>query len=85
MVFAAALSKKLGLCGGETVCRIKNLIKNSGLPVKIPEFTPEQYINAMKLDKKVSEKQIKFVLITGIGSYEFKKLDFDFIYDFLKK
>ena len=84
MVFAAALSKKLGLCGGETVRRIENLIKNSGLPVKIPEFTPEQYINAMKLDKKVSEKQIKFVLIKDIGSYEFKKLDFDFISDFLK-
>lgn len=84
MVFAAALSKKLGLCGGETVRRVKNLIENSGLPVKIPEFTPEQYINAMKLDKKVNEKQIKFVLIADIGSFEFKRLDFDLIYDFLK-
>jgi 3-dehydroquinate synthase len=85
MVFAASLSEKIGLCGGETVVRIKNLIENSGLPVKIPEFTAEQYINAMKLDKKVSENQIKFVLISDIGRYEFKKLDFDFIFDFLKK
>ncbi len=85
MVFAAALSNKLGLCTEETVKRIKNLIKNSGLPTDIPDFTPVQYINAMKLDKKVSEKQIKFVLVRDIGKYEFKKLDFDFILGFLNE
>ncbi len=85
MVFAAALSKKIGLCGEETVKRIVNLIKNSGLPSDIPNFTPEQYINAMKLDKKVSEEQIKFVLVKDIGKYEFRKLDFDFILSFLKE
>ena len=85
MVFAAALSKKMGLCSEETVKRIRNLIKNSGLPSDIPGFTPEQYINAMKLDKKVSEKQIKFVLVKDIGKYEFRKLDFDFILSFLKE
>ena len=84
MVFAAALSKKIGLCSEETVKRIENLIRNSGLPADIPDFTPEQYINAMKLDKKVSEKQIKFVLVKDIGRYEFRKLDFGEIYDFLK-
>ena len=85
MVFAPALSKKIGLCGEETVKRIVNLIKNSGLPSDIPNFTPEQYINAMKLDKKVSEEQIKFVLVKDIGKYEFRKLDFDFILSFLKE
>ena len=85
MVFAAKLSKHLGLCGEEDVNRIKNLIINSGLPADIPDFTPEQYINAMKLDKKVADKQIKFVLIKSIGTYEFKMLDFGLIYDFLTK
>ncbi|MHB1545661.1 MAG: 3-dehydroquinate synthase [bacterium] len=85
MVFAAALSKHLGLCSEDTVKRVKNLIVNSGLPADIPQFTPEQYINAMKLDKKVSEKQIKFVLISEIGRYEFRKLDFDFILGFLNR
>lgn len=83
MVFAAMLSKKIGLCTDETVTRVKNLIEKSGLPVKIPEFTAEQYINAMKLDKKVSKKQIKFVLIEGIGNYKLKKLDFGFIHDYI--
>ena len=85
MVFAAQLSKHLGLCGEEDVARIKNLIINSGLPSDIPDFTPEQYVNAMKLDKKVSDKQIKFVLIKGIGVYEFKKLDFSFLFNYLAK
>ena len=85
MVFAAKLSKHLGLCGEEEVARIKNLIINSGLPSDIPDFTPEQYVNAMKLDKKVSDKQIKFVLIKGIGVYEFKKLDFSFLFNYLAK
>ena len=85
MVFAAKLSKHLGLCGEEDVNRIKNLIINSGLPADIPDFTPEQYINAMKLDKKVADKQIKFVLIKRIGTFEFKMLDFGLIYDYLTK
>ncbi|MGC8555118.1 MAG: 3-dehydroquinate synthase [Candidatus Acidulodesulfobacterium sp.] len=85
MVFAAKLSKHLGLCGEEDADRIKNLIINSGLPADIPDFTPEQYVNAMKLDKKVADKQIKFVLIKGIGTYEFKMLDFNLILDYLKK
>ena len=85
MVFAAKLSKYLGLCGEEDVARIKNLIINSGLPSDIPDFTPEQYVNAMKLDKKVADKQIKFVLIKGIGVYEFKKLDFSFLFNYLAK
>ncbi len=85
MIFAAKLSKKLGLCFEDTVSKVKNLIKNSGLPADIPKFSPEQYLNAMKLDKKVNERQIKFVLIKEIGKFEFKKLDFDFIHDFLNE
>ena len=85
MVFAAELSRHLGLCGEEDAARIKNLIRNSGLPADVPDFTPEQYVNAMKLDKKVADKRIKFVLIKGIGTYEFKKLDFSFLFNYLAK
>jgi 3-dehydroquinate synthase len=85
MVFAAKLSKHLGLCGEEDADRIKKLIINSGLPADIPDFTPEQYINAMKLDKKVADKQIKFVLIKKVGTYEFRMLDFNLIFDYLTK
>lgn len=83
MVFAAGLSEKLSLCGKEDVGRLKLLIQNSGLPVKIPDFSVEQYINVMKLDKKVDEKIIKFVLMKGIGDFEFRSLEFQFLRDFL--
>ncbi len=84
MMFASKLSKELNLCGDETVDRLEMLIKNSELPIEIPKFSSEEYINAMKLDKKVEDKSIKFVLINGIGSFKFEKLDFAFIYKFLK-
>ena len=85
MVFAAAVSKETGLCGEESVLRLKSLIENSGLPVNAPDFTPEQYINAMKLDKKVDDGLIKFVLMKDIGGFGFRALDFEFIRNFLKK
>ncbi len=85
MIFASMVSEDLGFCTGETLNRIKMLIKNSGLPAKIPNFTPVEYINAMKLDKKVESRLIKFVLVKEIGGFVFKELDFDYIHGFLKK
>jgi 3-dehydroquinate synthase len=85
MVFAAMLSKELGFCGDSTVERIKKLIKNSNLPAKLPGFTAEEFINAMKKDKKVQDKKIKFVLTGKIGYAILKIIDFDVIYNFLKK
>ncbi len=85
MVFAAMISKELGASSDESVNRVKTIIENSGLPAEIPAFTPEQFINAMKSDKKVDDKSIKFVLIKEIGRFEFKMLDFGYIYNFLNK
>lgn len=85
MVFATMVSKDMGLCTLDTVNRVKTLIENSGLPVTIPDFSPEEYINAMKLDKKVEGKLIKFVLIKEIGSFIFKEIDFEYLHDFLRK
>ncbi|RZD15680.1 MAG: 3-dehydroquinate synthase [Candidatus Acididesulfobacter guangdongensis] len=84
MVFASKLSKELNLCSSETVNRLERLIENSGLPTEIPKFSPEEYINAMKLDKKVEDESIKFVLINNIGNFKFEKLDFAFIRKFLE-
>lgn len=83
MVFAAMVSEDLGLCGHATVKRVKALIENSGLPTAIPNFSQDAYINAMKLDKKVSDKLLKFVLINEIGSFIFKELDFGYLHKFL--
>ncbi len=85
MAFAATASNDLGVCDGKTKERIINLIKKSGLPVDMPPFSPKEYVEAMKLDKKVSSKVIKFVLVREIGRFEFKELDFKYLFKLLER
>jgi 3-dehydroquinate synthase len=68
-VAAAKLSHKiLGLPSGE-VARIENLFVQAGLPVKIklPAARRKKLFAAMKLDKKVSGGEVRFVLAEKIG------------------
>ena len=72
-IAAAKISaEQFGLAEAE-VERIAELFKRAGLPTKI-EFTAaqrEKLFAAMKLDKKVSAGEIKFVLARKIGAVEF--------------
>ena len=68
-VAAAKLSHKiLGLPSGDAA-RIEKLFVQAGLPVKIKLDTGQRkkFFAAMKLDKKVSDGEIKFVLAKKIG------------------
>lgn len=72
-VYAARLSQKLfGLPAGE-VERIRALLKRAGLPTEIAlgAGQKEKILAAMKLDKKVSQGEIKFVLAKEIGKVEY--------------
>ncbi|HEY2329471.1 MAG TPA: 3-dehydroquinate synthase [Verrucomicrobiae bacterium] len=72
-VAAAKLSQKvLGLPSGD-VARIENLFIQAGLPVKVKlnATRRKKLFTAMKLDKKVSGGEIKFVLAKKIGKVEF--------------
>ncbi len=53
--------------------RIKQLIKRTGLPVcyKLNKASQKKLIESMKLDKKASGGEAKFVLPTKIGSVKF--------------
>jgi 3-dehydroquinate synthase len=71
-VYAARLSQKLfGLPAGE-VERVRALLKRAGLPTEVAMSAPvkEKILAAMKLDKKVSHGEIKFVLAREIGKVE---------------
>jgi 3-dehydroquinate synthase len=72
-VAAAKLSHKvLGLPSGD-VARIEKLFVNAGLPVKL-KLDPGQrkkLFAAMRLDKKVSGGEVKFVLAAKIGRVKF--------------
>lgn len=68
-VAAARLSTELAGLPASSVERITNLFRNTGLPTQL-KFTARQRVKliaAMRLDKKVSEGEIKFVLARRIG------------------
>jgi 3-dehydroquinate synthase len=72
-VAAARLSEELSGLPVEDSLRIRQLFENAGLPVRVALKKPQQklLLDAMRLDKKVSDGEIKFVLATGIGKVKF--------------
>ncbi|HEY6229565.1 MAG TPA: 3-dehydroquinate synthase, partial [Verrucomicrobiae bacterium] len=72
-VFAARLSERILNLPAADVKRIRDLLERAGLPTEI-RFSASQkqkLLAAMKLDKKVSQGEIKFVLARQIGKVEF--------------
>jgi len=72
-VAAASLSSRLSGLPADDVERIAKLFHRAGLPiqVKLNPVQLNQLCAAMKLDKKVSAGEIKFVLAQKIGKVEF--------------
>ena len=68
-VAAARISQEITGLRGQDVARITNLFKRAGLPteVKLVASQRPKLLAAMKLDKKVSDGEIKFVLAKRIG------------------
>ena len=67
MVMAADLSCRLGLIDAATARRIRALIERTGLPVKGPQLSADQYIQLMRVDKKAEGGEIRFVVIDQLG------------------
>ena len=70
MVYAAKLSRQLGKCTDDVVKRIEALVEKFSLPTRLPEFSPSEYIDTLYRDKKAHNKNIRFVLVRGIGTVE---------------
>jgi 3-dehydroquinate synthase len=58
---------KLELMDTESAARLENLLKNVGLPTKLPQMEVKQVMQAMRYDKKVQGGKIRFVLPRAIG------------------
>jgi 3-dehydroquinate synthase len=71
-VAAAKLSVRATGLPAEESARIEKLFMHAGLPVSIKLSARQQtaLINAMRLDKKVSDGQIRFVLARRVGQVE---------------
>ena len=72
-VAAARLSAQLLGLPQPEVARIERLFQRAGLPTEAHLNAParQRLLAAMKLDKKVSEGEVKFVLARKIGAVEF--------------
>jgi len=67
MVLAAKMSLAQGWLSESEFVQVKELIFRAGLPIKKPNIKYEDFISAMKLDKKNKDKEIYLVLQKGIG------------------
>jgi shikimate kinase / 3-dehydroquinate synthase len=67
MMVAAGISGRLGLLQADAVARQRNLLEAYRLPVNAEGIDRARVEAAMALDKKVSGKSIRWVLLRGIG------------------
>lgn len=63
MVMAAELS---GIAAVD-LARLKELVEAAGLPSQAPDIPGARWLAAMGLDKKVREKQLRFILLRSLG------------------
>jgi len=67
MVGAAKIGKEMGVFSSDYLARLENLIKKTKLPVKAKGLNPEEILQALKVDKKVREGRLFFVVPEDIG------------------
>ena len=63
MVMAAKLSD----IDDSEVARLRALIERAGLPTAAPDIGSSRMLDAMSRDKKVQQKEIRFVLLRELG------------------
>jgi 3-dehydroquinate synthase len=68
MLMAASLSRENGLLPGADEQRLKDLLERFGLPTRVSNVTQQQLVDHMRIDKKVKEGRVRFVLLRSIGS-----------------
>ena len=74
MVQAARISRHFGFCSDAERGRIEALIGLLGLPLELPPFSTEQYLEALSHDKKVRESGLLFICNLGIGEYRMERI-----------
>jgi 3-dehydroquinate synthase len=67
MVLASELSAKMSFISKEEVVMLRELLTEAGLPVEPPDINANDFITAMKSDKKVKDRKIQLVLLKKMG------------------
>ena len=67
-LMAARLSHMLGYSSENLEPRIQSLYEATGLPIAIPQFTADAWLDSMGHDKKNIGSKIRYILLKEIGS-----------------
>jgi 3-dehydroquinate synthase len=67
MLIAAQKSEQLGFSPAGTAERIRSLVLRFGLPSELPNYPRKAYLDALRVDKKMADSKIRFVVLRGIG------------------
>lgn len=67
MLVAARIANRMDILDIDDTARLEDVIKEAGLPVRMPDIDIGQVIEAMKHDKKVRQDKLRFVLLKSIG------------------
>ncbi|ATX81019.1 3-dehydroquinate synthase [Mariprofundus ferrinatatus] len=67
-LMAARLSEQLGHAPAGTEDAIRTCYRQVGLPVDVPAFSAQQWLDAMGHDKKNVGSRIRYILLHGIGN-----------------
>jgi 3-dehydroquinate synthase len=70
MIVAARRSEELGLSPAGTAERIRSLLERFGLPRELPAHSRSAYLAALRVDKKMADSLLRFVVLRGIGRAE---------------
>ncbi len=68
MVYAARVAKRLGMLDGDSVQRLIELVRRTGLPVRCDGLDASATLETMKLDKKSVGGRMRFILPERIGA-----------------
>lgn len=67
MIGAAKIGEDMGLFPPHSFTRVSKLLKKAKLPVRVKNLHPAQIMKALKVDKKIREGRLFFVLPEEIG------------------
>lgn len=67
MMAAAKISERMGMLNNQSVHKIDKVLTQFGLPIRCHEVTPDELLGAMHFDKKVTQGQVRWVLLEEIG------------------
>jgi 3-dehydroquinate synthase len=70
MIAASRLAERMGRVDSQLTRRQHDLLIRLGLPVELPDLSPDLLVAAMGRDKKVAHGRLRFVLPTRLGHVE---------------